>query len=277
MKELIIYNFGEFESKDGDNFILGSFESFHLGHYQLLKQALANGGRVILVCFNAEKGMPKFNNSIFMDNYAKYEQLARLPIDMVVQLEFDKVSHLEGPEFLSALAQGKKVTFIGGEDFKFGSKGAWNLEYFQTDEYLANYKIQIVPLLNDSNVKISTSKLKESLEFGYIDLVNSLLAYDYAFSGIIMTNKITVNEKLAKIHPGLYASLFHIGEFVYYGILHINKNNERLIHLFDYEINDKFNNERVVTEVKKQVRIITSNFDDIINLNDIKIAKNYFK
>ncbi|WLP85421.1 FAD synthase [Mycoplasma seminis] len=274
MNDLIIYNLGEFTPQDTDNFILGSFESFHLGHYQLFKQAQANGGRIILVCFNAEKGMPKFKDTIFMDNYAKYEQLARLPFDAIIQLEFDKISHYEGLEFLQALAQGKYVNFIAGEDFKFGFQGAWKLEDFATEEFNNTFNIQVIPLLKDLNVKISTSKLKESLEFGHLDFVNSLIVYDYAFSGIVDGNKININPKLAKIHSGLYASLFHIDEFVYYGILHINKKHERMIHLFGYEINEQFNNHRVVVEIKKQVRIITSNFDDSILEKDIIRAKN---
>ncbi|MFV8468552.1 FAD synthase [Mycoplasma sp. VS292A] len=276
MDQLIVYELEDFNSQAGDNFILGSFESFHLGHYQLFKQARANGGRVILVCFNAQKGMPKFKDSIFTDNYAKYEQLARLPLDAIVQLDFNEVKNYEGIEFLAKLAQGNYVTFIAGQDFKFGANAAYTLSDFSTPDYENLFRVQEVELMQDIGTKISTSKLKESLEFGDIDFINSLLVYDYAFSGILKDNNIEVIEQLAKIHAGLYCALFHINELVYYGILHVTKAGLREVFLIGYQINDSVQDTVVVCELKHKLRVAISNFDDKITEEDIALAKDYF-
>ncbi|MFV8401441.1 FAD synthase [Mycoplasma sp. 2634B] len=276
MDQLIVYELSEFVATTGDNFILGSFESFHLGHYQLFKQAKANGGRVILVCFNAEKGMPKFKDSIFTDNYAKYEQLARLPFDAIVQLDFNEVKNLEGSEFLAKLAQGNYVTFISGEDFKFGIHASSNLSDFKTPEFENLFRVQEVELMQDIGSKISTSKLKESLEFGDVDFINSLLVYDYAFSGILKEDQLEINPKLAKIHAGLYCALFHIQELVYYGILHVTKSGSRKVYLIGYQLNESVQDSIVVCEIKHKIRVAISNFDDKITQDDIALAKDYF-
>ncbi|MFV8418025.1 FAD synthase [Mycoplasma sp. VS299A] len=276
MDQLIVYELEDFYSQAGDNFILGSFESFHLGHYQLFKQAKANGGRTILVCFNAQKGMPKFKDSIFTDNYAKYEQLARLPLDAIVQLDFNQVKNYEGIEFLAKLSQGNYVTFIAGEDFKFGVNATYRLSDFSTSDYENLFRVQEVELMQDIGTKISTSKLKEGLEFGDIDLVNSLLVYDYSFSGILKNDIIEVIPKMAKIHAGLYCALFHINELVYYGILHVTKDGLRKVFLIGYQLNDSVQDTIVVCELKHKIRVAISNFDDKITEEDIVLAKDYF-
>ncbi|MFV8470401.1 FAD synthase [Mycoplasma sp. VS509_3] len=276
MDQLIVYELSEFSSLAGDNFILGSFESFHLGHYQLFKQAMANGGRVILVCFNAQKGMPKFNDLIFTDNYAKYEQLARLPLDAIVQLDFNEVKNYEGIEFLAKLAQGNYVTFIAGQDFRFGNKAAYTLSDFSVPDYEDLFRVQEIELMQDIGTKISTSTLKESLEFGDIDFINSLLVYDYSFSGVLKEDALETIPQLAKIHAGLYCALFHIKELVYYGILHVTKNGVRKVFLIGYQLNDSVQDTIVVSELKHKIRVAVSNFDDEITTDDIALAKDYF-
>ncbi|SJZ45526.1 FAD synthase [Mycoplasmopsis verecunda] len=277
MNELIIYDLDDFITMENDNFILGSFESFHLGHYQLLKEAQSNGGRIILVCFNAEKGMPKFKKKIFTDNYAKYEQLARLPFDAIVQLDFNRIKHLSGEDFLLALAQNHYVNFIAGSDFRFGNNASFTLEDFDNEEYYSKFKIQQVDLLQDINSKISTSKLKESLEFGDINFINSLLVFNYAFSGILNEpNIIKTIDNLCKIQSATYCALFHIGEFVYYGVMHISLSGVRTLKLIKYEINDTVMNTRVVVEVVSKIRTIISNYDDYINDEDMQRAQDYF-
>ncbi|MFV8472361.1 FAD synthase [Mycoplasma sp. 1458C] len=276
MDQLIVYELSEFSSLAGDNFILGSFESFHLGHYQLFKQAMANSGRVILVCFNAQKGMPKFNDLIFTDNYAKYEQLARLPLDAIVQLDFNEVKNYEGIEFLAKLAQGNYVTFIAGQDFRFGNKAAYTLSDFSVPDYEDLFRVQEIELMQDIGTKISTSTLKESLEFGDIDFINSLLVYDYSFSGVLKEDALETIPQLAKIHAGLYCTLFHIKELVYYGILHVTKNGVRKVFLIGYQLNDSVQDTIVVSELKHKIRVAVSNFDDEITTDDIALAKDYF-
>ncbi|UWV77191.1 hypothetical protein [Mycoplasmopsis cynos] len=75
MNDLLIYNWDNFDSKINDNFIIGSFESFHLGHYQIYKVAFEthkkNNGRIILITFNQETFEFKNKGSFFQSNQAQ--------------------------------------------------------------------------------------------------------------------------------------------------------------------------------------------------------------
>ncbi|MCU9935733.1 hypothetical protein NWP96_00815 [Mycoplasmopsis cynos] len=71
MNDLLIYNWDNFDSKINDNFIIGSFESFHLGHYQIYKVSfwfIKNNGRIILITFNQETFEFKNKGSFFQSN-----------------------------------------------------------------------------------------------------------------------------------------------------------------------------------------------------------------
>lgn len=54
MQDLIIYKFDQWTPQENDNYIIGAFEAFHLGHFQLYKKLLNNSGRKVIVTFNNE-------------------------------------------------------------------------------------------------------------------------------------------------------------------------------------------------------------------------------
>lgn len=40
MQDLIIYKFDQWTPQENDNYIIGAFEAFHLGHFQLYKKII---------------------------------------------------------------------------------------------------------------------------------------------------------------------------------------------------------------------------------------------
>ncbi|QNM93400.1 hypothetical protein H9M94_02160 [Mycoplasma sp. Pen4] len=274
--ELVIYNLDQFKTDDNDTFIIGAFESFHLGHFQLYKKALEVGGRIILVLFSNDAGMPKFQNKIFMDNYARYSQLARLSFDSIIELDYNQVSNLDPLDFIQKLTQGKKCNIIAGTDFKFGKNQAMDLSGLQE---FGDKNISIFPVdtLKVQNVKISTSMLKENVEFGKISFVNSLLVYSYAFSGMVANdNEVKVNEKLVNMHPGIYAAYLHIENIIFYAILHVNQEQKYFFKVIDVNQENSLINKKIWLEVEKEIRLIISNVDDYVQNIDIDNAKQIF-
>lgn len=268
-----IYKLNNFRAQDGDNFIIGSFESFHIGHYQLFKNIRNNPGRKIIVTFNNELGMPKFNGQIFMDNYAKYTLLASQGFDAAIELNFNEISQLDGKDFLRKIIQNAhNLTISVGKDFRFGK----NAHYQASDiQKFTNAEVFLNDLYKFKNVKISTSHLKNLLEYGQIDLLNILLVDNYSFGARIQDKTLLqVHEKLASMHSGIYSTLVHDGILSYFAILHINFENQRQILLIDAKNN--FSNKQVLIEVLHTIRLITQKAQEQILEQDILQAKNYF-
>ncbi|QGZ97675.1 hypothetical protein GE118_02555 [Mycoplasma sp. NEAQ87857] len=272
MNDLIIYNFEEFQCNKNDVFIIGCFEAFHLGHYQLYKEALKHKGRKIIVTFNNETDTRKIVKGIFCDNNAKYLNLAKLNFDAVVELDFEKIKHLQATEFINQLTQNQPVTIIAGTDFKFGNNRNTKLsdliDQFQQINFIS------IDLLKVKDAKISTKYLKDEITFGNINQLNQLLVYNYSFSGItLLENYLKINDNVVKLHPGIYAGYLYYQNFGYYIVLHVSLDKKYHFSIFEYQDSFFEINKEVVIELVDKVRIIINSNKDLITDEDLIKAK----
>ncbi|MEA4162924.1 FAD synthase [Mycoplasma sp. 4404] len=279
MEDLLIYDLDDFETKDNDIFLLGEFNSFHLGHYQLYKKAIElkkqnEDSRVILVCFNSDKLLPKDNGTSFTDKNAKYMQLTQLNLDSIIELDFEAIRNWDGILFLNKLGQNKKVTFISGEDYKCGHRASYNFELAKNENTLnKNYSFITEPTQKVQNVKISTSKLKESIEFGDLDFVNSLLVFNYAISCNVNSDLIiTKSENLVNIHPGVYSGVIYFEDLVIYASILIDLDHSIYLDLFNFELEDLADSQ-IVIEFRKVVRLIKNEYEAFLSDTDIAKSK----
>lgn len=275
MNELEIYQFNNFESQENDNFLIGSFESFHLGHYQLYKEALKYPGRKILVTFNQDTFEFKNKAKYFQSNKANYFNLAQLDLDCIVELDFHQVRYLNAVEFLVKLTKKKRAKIFVGEDFSFGSDlvKAANLVL----EHDFNFTLIALPIFKLKNQKISTGFLKESLEFGDLELINNLLVYNFTFEAIFNQTNLEINPKQLLPHPGIYLSILFLNDLAYLSLTHINLAKGASIILLTNEVD--YSNELTKIQcyielIKKQRLIISSSQDQITN-EDIENTKKY--
>ncbi|MEA4206468.1 hypothetical protein VBM89_03040 [Mycoplasma sp. 1199] len=279
MEDLLIYDLDDFETKDNDIFLLGEFNSFHLGHYQLYKKAIElkkqnEDNRVILVCFNSDKLLPKDNGTSFTDKNAKYMQLTQLDLDSIIELDFEAIRNWDGILFLNKLGQNKKVTFISGEDYKCGHRASYNFELAKNENTLnENYSFITEPTQKIENVKISTSKLKESIEFGDLDFVNSLLVFNYAISCNVNSDLIiTKSANLVNIHPGVYSGVIYFEDLVIYSSILIDLDHSIYLDLFNFELEDLADSQ-IVIEFRKVVRLIKNKYEAFLSDTDIAKSK----
>ncbi|MFV9451811.1 FAD synthase [Mycoplasma sp. 4463] len=279
MEDLLIYDLDDFETKDNDIFLLGEFNSFHLGHYQLYKKAIElkkqnEDSRIILVCFNSDKLLPKDNGTSFTDKNAKYMQLTQLDLDSIIELDFEAIRNWDGILFLNKLGQNKKVTFISGEDYKCGHRASYNFELAKNENTLnKNYSFITEPTQKIQNVKISTSKLKESIEFGDLDFVNSLLVFNYAISCNVNSDLIiTKSANLVNIHPGVYSGVIYFEDLVIYASILIDLDHSVYLDLFNFDLEDLADSQ-IVVEFRKVVRLIKNEYEAFLSDTDIAKSK----
>ncbi|QZE12091.1 FAD synthase [Mycoplasma sp. Ms02] len=275
MNPLIIFDWKKWRPTEEIIYILGSFETLHKGHLKLLQKALnlrnKTGYKIALVYFTNESLSYK-TNEIFTDDFAKEFVISTTEIDYAISIEFLDVKPMSGDEFLEILTNGQESILVAGSDFKFGKGKKDTLKTVN----LPNIKnIYEVPLLKDSEVKIGTSILRDYISEGKISDLNEYLVQNYCFSFKYISQKLSIDEKLKKLHPGIYYSFVFEESSPSEYILHVDRNLE--YHLHTYEKGGKVDfdpEKRYVLVIEKEIRLIYSNEKDFLIEEDYFAEKN---
>ncbi|MGZ9800720.1 FAD synthase [Mycoplasma sp. AC1221] len=276
MDKLIIYTLDDFKAEDGDSFIIGSFQSFHLGHYQLYKQIANNPGRKIIVTFSCNDIYKYRNEKLYQNDNDRYLMMSKMNVDAIIELHFNDVRHLSGPEFLHKLASDKKVNIAVGQDFKFGYQAQWKAD--DIANILPNANVCVVEIYKIKNVKISTKLLREGLAYGKFRFLNMVSPFGYLVSGELNNKGFHYPENVIVIPAGLYIAILYANDFGFHIIMHKTKDNSIFLKLVEkqsmYSIERIVGN--VVLEIISELRFIVSNDEDQITEEDYVNAKNIF-
>ncbi|MXR12386.1 riboflavin biosynthesis protein [Mycoplasma sp. MF12] len=253
-------------------FVLGGFESFHLGHLELLKTATKITDEVIVMLIKDPSKLPKNKGKIFSDLDARIQMMANSGVKNIILFEFDnKLQQLTGQEFTDIFIEYKVNFFVVGKNFVFGKNASWGAK--QLSEFFP--KTKIIEHLNFENSKISTKNLKLFLEFGDFENLNKLLPTNFLVSvEFNQSGKFTWKKELICPAAGFYLAYFVIikENIKLPVILQIEfTSGQGKIHFF--QKNENFSG---FLEIIQQIRYIYSNQSNILRKSDIKIAKNLF-
>lgn len=277
MKPLEIYDLNNWQPRNNIIYVIGSFESFHLGHYQLLKKAIeiSNNQEIVFVYFKNDINMAKMKDGLFTDNEAKRYIFSTFnEIDKAVELDFSKISLLEGDEFINKLVgDSQNVSIVCGQDFKFGKFAKWDVIKLKNNFQSIN--VIDINLFKYKNIKIGTRKLKELLNYGQLKFLNSLLTREYLLSCEIVSEKeIKINNDITQIHPGIYVASLIVNRIQYYCVLHISQNKTNYFKLIDIDVLD-IKNLSAKIKIYSEIRLITTSQNDKLTEEDIVKSKNF--
>ena len=241
---------------------IGFFDGVHLGHNYLLEQlkseaqsrdmhslvvTFANHPRLF---FNPNCGLKQLTLSA--DKVALLKQRG---VDDVLVLQFDSyLSKLTSREFMQLLVEhyGVRVLLMG-YDHRFGSDRDTSFdEYVEFGKQLG-LEVKRCNGFSESEVMVSSSKVRRALEFWDIPLANKLLGYKYFVVGRVVSGKKigrqigfpTANLQIEplKLIPsdGVYVVDVVVKGDVYKGILNIGsrptvsgENRTIEVHIIDY-------------------------------------------
>lgn len=275
------WNFKEdFEIKEDLIMVLGSFETLHLGHYELIKIAkdikISNPQTklAIMIFNNTYKGALGLDKKA-MQTQTRLYTLFNLGFDFVFLANINKenlnVSH---EDFCENLLLNKVKFVICGKDFKFGFRRLGNIEYLS--------KFFNVTVANERKIqkrKISSTLINELIEEGNIFAINNLLIEKYAFITNFNKFNFAFPNKIKKIKPGIYIANFVIDDIEYHGLIKIsndqNNENNNLAFLLDLEIiPSKYQD--IFVELEALIRHINLDHENEIRDNDIELTKKWF-
>ncbi|WP_159518680.1 bifunctional riboflavin kinase/FAD synthetase [Sunxiuqinia indica] len=254
---------------------VGSFDGVHLGHRKVIDRlkeiAKRNKGESVIFTFsphprlvlNKQKGSLRLLTTLD----EKIELLEKAGIDHLIIFPFTKeFSELSYTDFVRIILvkQLNIHTLVVGHDHRFGKDRKGDFEMLQGLSMAFNFQLEQLDALMSDDIRVSSTKIRESLENGTIDRANKHLGYPFSLHGKVVEGqklgrKIqfpTANIEASDPHKiipgfGVYAVKLLIDGTAHQGMLNIgtrptiNNNADHRsieVHLFDFN-QDIYNKE----------------------------------
>lgn len=217
---------------------IGTFDGVHMGHRKIIEKlkekANAIGGETVIITFHphprkvvasAILGIRLINNL-----EERIELLEKLGIDHLVIVPFTEAfANQPADEYISGflVEKFKPHTIIIGYDHRFGRDRKGDYLLLEAKAPVYHFGLEEIPKHVLNEISISSTKIREALLEGKIEIADKLLGYEFFFEGkVVHGDKLgrklgypTANLKIEdeeKIIPGngiyaVYAELHHHG------------------------------------------------------------------
>jgi riboflavin kinase/FMN adenylyltransferase len=218
------YNIDELPSFLNAVVTIGTFDGVHMGHRQIIEklknEAKEINGETVIITFHPHprKVISSTILGIRLINTLeeKLGLLAQLGIDHVVVVPFtDAFANQAAGEYVKdfLVARFRPHTIIIGYDHRFGRERKGDYLLLEKLAGVYDYILKEIPQHLLDEIAISSTRIREALLTGKIEIADKLLGYNFFFSGIVVDgNKLgrklgypTANLKMVdeeKIVPG---------------------------------------------------------------------------
>ena len=181
---------------------LGTFDGVHLGHQKIIdflnKSAQRVGGESVLFTFHPHPRIvlhPDDHNLELIQNIKRrIQRLEEAGIDHLILLPFTvDFARQTATEFVRNILVNKlnvKVLTIG-YNHHFGRNREGNIELLRELAPIYNFEVEEIPALRDGELSISSTKIRNAVKSGDIDLANKFLGTPFCFVG-----KVTEGDKI---------------------------------------------------------------------------------
>ncbi|QBZ97323.1 bifunctional riboflavin kinase/FAD synthetase [Flavobacterium sangjuense] len=178
---------------------IGTFDGVHLGHKKILAQITQsahdlNCESLVLTFFPHPRMVLQEGTEMKQLNTLneKIELLDNLGIDNLVVHPFDKeFSRLTAEEFVKEVLVDvfKIKKIIIGHDHRFGRNRTANIDDLIGFGETYGFQVEQISAAEINEVSISSTKIRNALLEGNIELATTYLGYNYSLSGIISKGK----------------------------------------------------------------------------------------
>jgi len=261
---------------------IGTFDGVHLGHKKILEQLISsarsqNCESLVLTFFPHPRTVLQADTEMKQLNTLeeKITLLEELGIDHLVIHPFDTTfSRLTAEEFVKqVLVDTFKIKkIIIGYDHRFGRNRTANIDDLIEFGQKFGFEVEQISAKEINEVSISSTKIRNALTEGTIELANNYLGYNYALTGIVIKGKQlgrtigypTANIKIEeeyKLIPqnGVYVVKSNIEGMPLFGMMNIGTrptvggiSQTIEIHFFDF--NKDLYDKKITVSLLKNLR-----------------------
>ena len=182
--------------KEQTIYALGFFDGVHLGHQALLKYcrslAESHGCKAGAVTFTTHPDglVAGKTPALLTTNEDKKRLLYAYGMDTVVELPFDRtLMATHWSAFLTQLVEIGAAGFVCGDDFRFGAGGIGTAKKLAAFCEKRELPYAIVPEQILDGERISSTRIRASLEQGNLAQVNRLLGHPIILTGTVFSGK----------------------------------------------------------------------------------------
>ena len=183
------------EVKEPTSLAIGSFDGLHEGHRTLIKSVVNEYEFTPTIA----SFWPHPREILYKETRLRLDLpseklplLENLGIKQLVLIPFDlELSKLSAEEFINGIliSQLQARSISVGENFRFGYKRRGDINTIKNSIKNKNIKLNIVPLLEDQEGRISSSRVRDLLLQSDLVKAKDLLKRPYSFSGKVVKGK----------------------------------------------------------------------------------------
>lgn len=261
---------------------IGTFDGVHLGHRKILEQITKsaqalNCESLVLTFFPHPRMVLQEDTEMKQLNTLneKINLLDELGIDNLVIHPFDKdFSRLTAEEFVKEVLVDvfKIKKIIIGHDHRFGRNRTANIDDLISFGATYGFEVEQISAEEINEVSISSTKIRNALLEGNIELAATYLGYSYSLSGIISQGKqlgrtigyptanITIDEgyKLIPLN-GVYIANSILNEKIVFGMMNIGTRptvdgTTQTIEINFFDFNQDLYNQRITVSLLHRMR-----------------------
>jgi len=275
---------------------IGTYDGVHLGHQKILdflkQKAEQEKGESVVFTFYPHPRMVLFpddhNLELLQTIDERIDKLSKLGIDHLIVFPFTKeFSRLSAVEFVRDILVNEINihTLVIGYDHQFGRnrEGSKHVLYELAPIY--NFNIVEIPAFLKDEIKISSTKIRNALKKGEVQIANKYLGENYSIKGIVVhgdkigadigfpTANIQVKEDYKLIpENGVYAVKVFVNDCEFSAMLNIgirptiSGNGEKRIEVHIFDFNKNIYDSKIKVEFVKRIR----NEKTFTNLEELK-------
>ena len=243
---------------------IGTFDGIHIGHQKILKHVVKLANKqgydpVVLTLFPHPRMVLQKDDSIKLLNTIdeRVELLKSYGIKKVIVKEFTKeFANLSAKDYVKQILVDELNTkqVVIGYDHHFGKNRSANIKDLKSFGKLYDFKVEEILAQDIEEVTVSSTKIRNALDEGKVDLANSYLGYNFYITGTVIKGKglgRTIDYPTANIQikesyklipsDGVYVVKSKIENNSIFGMMNIGTNptvNGRTrsieVHFFDF-------------------------------------------
>jgi riboflavin kinase/FMN adenylyltransferase len=291
----IFHSLSEYNSSQKSILTIGTFDGVHLGHQKILQKILNNTNNnntqsIVLTFAQHPRTVLQSEYDIKLLNTTeeKIHQLEKTGIDNLLILEFNsELSNLTGEAFVKNILVDKLniQKIIIGYDHKFGKNRSSDIHDLINFGKKYHFDVEQISAEELNEITISSTKIRNAILDGNIQLANQYLGYTFSFTGkVVKGNQIgrTINfptanlemEDPKKILPkngvyvveGFWNGNTHVG-MMNIGVKPTLNENKKTIEVHFLDVNEDLYDKEIAIRVHQHIRD-EQKFNSIEELKD---------